>query len=732
MRWLPNSLLRTTHPFGHDKRQPPFPIPATFNLSLICSMKTKHLAAAIASLLICQSAIAQWATKVSISQGRWLINGQPTNPNSAAEGLLMNVRMVNATFEDASGQKPEFDATANAEQFIANINDHAAHGVNAFTLCLQGGMPGYEGAVNSAFAADGSLRAEYINRVERVIRACDKQGIVVILGCYYQRQSKLLRDEAAIRSGLVNVAKWIQSCGFQNVVLEVANEYPHDGFVHRVIRDPVGQASLIRLVKETAPDLLVTASGYGDGRIHAEVAEAADFLTPHWNGTNVGDIPTRVDDLRKYGKPIVCNEDDRVGEQAVAALHATVTSGAGYGLMLKDHNQTYPFHFDGAADDEIFYAALRSITTGKADERAPESPVSGTIEIPPPESQGGWRIARTSEEIEAIAEMDASKIEQLREWLLNSDDRPFAAVVIRHGTIALQVERGNSAVSDTQNIKSCAKAICATVLAIAAEQSQQGQTPNKMSFDDKAFDLLPWAHPLSDPRKAQSTVKQLLNHTSGITPESTGVSNRGPWDLILGHAGDERNQRLAFDPGSDLDYGTHAFYHASLVCEHVTGKPYDQFAVENLLKPIGAETWWFEFIDGDAAHGRHPSHAIGLPARDLARIGYCMLHNGRWGQRQIIPEWFVRETAAPTHTVTGIKTFGRDARSFSHGWELPGLLSGDQGHGIPRDARFKPGSGGQMIAFVPSLDLVVARQTGGSGQWAYEEFLRRACDAVLP
>src|SRR5262249_30324457 len=47
------------------------------------------------------------------------------------------------------------------------------------------------------------------------------------------------------------------------------------------------------------------------------------------------------------------------------------------------------------------------------------------------------------------------------------------------------------------------------------------------------------------------------------------------------------------------------------------------------------------------------------------------------------------------------------------------------------DARSKPGSGGQLIAFVPSLDLVVTRQTGSSGGWEYEEFLRRACAAVV-
>jgi hypothetical protein len=50
---------------------------------------------------------------------------------------------------------------------------------------------------------------------------------------------------------------------------------------------------------------------------------------------------------------------------------------------------------------------------------------------------------------------------------------------------------------------------------------------------------------------------------------------------------------------------------------------------------------------------------------------------------------------------------------------------------MPEDARYKPGSGGQLIAFVPSLDLVVTRQTGSSGSWEYEEYLRRACAAVM-
>jgi len=355
--------------------------------------------------------------------------------------------------------------------------------------------------------------------------------------------------------------------------------------------------------------------------------------------------------------------------------------------------------------------------------------------FPPPESKGGWRRLDEADAIRRIAGMDPGKLADLRSWLLESDKRNFAAVVIRRGHIVLEVERGNSARTDARRVASVSKAVCATVLAIASEQSQQGKTPRKMTFDDLAFQFIPWAEPLSDPRKAKITVKQLLNHTSGISPEATGSRNEGSWEYMLGHTGDERTTKLAFDPGAGCGYSSHALYHAALVCETVTGKPYDEFAIEVLFKPLGVEHWWFQFFDGDAKHGRHPSHGLGMPARDLARIGYCLARGGRWGERQVVPKWFVDETAVPTHTVTGLEMrFNLNAQSFSHGWELPARLTGEGGRsgaGIPLDARSKPGSGGQLLAFVPSLDLVITRQTGSSGDWAYDEFLRRACATII-
>jgi hypothetical protein len=83
----------------------------------------------------------------------------------------MNVRMVNAVFEDST--KTEFDPDTNTQAFIDRLPEYIAHGIQGFTISLQGGMPGYEGAVNSAFARDGSLQPAYLERVRRCLDAAD-------------------------------------------------------------------------------------------------------------------------------------------------------------------------------------------------------------------------------------------------------------------------------------------------------------------------------------------------------------------------------------------------------------------------------------------------------------------------------------------------------------------------------------------------------------------------------
>lgn len=300
-------------------------------------------------------------TTLTIQNTNWLLNHQITYPGAAAEGLLMNVRMVNATFEDRN--RTDFDPDANTDTFIASIPDYYNHGIRAFTLCLQGGMPGYEGAMNSAFEPDGSLRPDYLKRVGRVIETCDQQGIAIILSCFYQRQDQILENADAIRQGVINTVQWITDQQYAHVMIEIANEHAHRGFTHDIIRDPEGQVELIQLAKKMAPQLIVTTSGMGSGRLDERIAQAGDFLIIHFNNTDIQDVPERIEALKHFAKPIVCNEDTKINARGAEVASLCVQHHCSWGLMRSRVNQNYPFVFEGAKDDPQTYARLKALTS---------------------------------------------------------------------------------------------------------------------------------------------------------------------------------------------------------------------------------------------------------------------------------------------------------------------------------------------------------------------------------
>lgn len=319
---------------------------------------------------------------VSIHEGRWHLDGRVTYPGAPAEGLLMNVRMINSVFEDAGPAADRlpagFDADANTAAFVAQLPAYVAHGVRAFTIGLQGGRPGYSGNQTSAFERDGTLRPGYMARVARVIEAADAHGAVVILSCLYQSQhshGRTLAGRDAVRAAVAHAAAWVRDRGYTNVLLEVANEPHVSGFKRwpdsAWLQSETARAELVTLARQTHPGLLVSNGGTGTGRAAEAVAEASDFILIHFNNTPIDDIPGRIAALRRYGKPIVCNEDDKLGDAGARAAALSVDQGASWGFMHKAQNQFVPFAYDGCADDPAVYAALRRLTKapGMADER---------------------------------------------------------------------------------------------------------------------------------------------------------------------------------------------------------------------------------------------------------------------------------------------------------------------------------------------------------------------------
>jgi hypothetical protein len=301
-------------------------------------------------------------TRITVDGTRFRINGAITYRGRPAEGQLMNVRMVHAVFEDTN--RPEFDPAANTQEFVARMPEYVSLGVRAFTVGLQGGWPGYPGFINSAFLKNGDLKPTYLARVAKVIERADALGSVIILVLYYQRQDHLLENDQAIRNGVAKTAVWLRQKGYRNVILEVVNEYMHRGFEHPVLRSDASVADLIRLAQDRYPGLLVSASHVRNGKISARVAAASDVIMVHYNSLSLSEIADSVKAIRRAypGKPILSNEDQRVGSAAAAAASTSVKVGASYGLMLERQNQHFPFEFEGRADDPVVYDRYVALT----------------------------------------------------------------------------------------------------------------------------------------------------------------------------------------------------------------------------------------------------------------------------------------------------------------------------------------------------------------------------------
>lgn len=272
-------------------------------------------------------------TEVSIQGQAFHINGRPTYQGRSyrgmkIEGLLMNARLVQAIFDDLNPETrgrwayPDgpWDPERNTREFIAAMPGWREHGLQAFTLNLQGGSPeGYSREQpwhNSAFTRDGSLRPDYLARLERVLNRADELGMVVILGLFYFGQDERLADESAVVRGVDNAVDWIFERGYRNVMIEVNNE-TNVRYDHAILR-PDRVHELIERVKSRTRDgrRLLVSTSYGGGTLPGEnVMRSADFVLLHGNGVQEpARIRKMVDDCRAMpayrGQPILFNEDD--------------------------------------------------------------------------------------------------------------------------------------------------------------------------------------------------------------------------------------------------------------------------------------------------------------------------------------------------------------------------------------------------------------------------------------
>ncbi|MBN1419707.1 MAG: hypothetical protein JXP34_13090 [Planctomycetes bacterium] len=357
--------------------------------------------------LVIAGTIPLCAGEIAIEGESFRIDGHPTYEGRVyqgqrVEGLLFNLRAVNATFDDQNYPKRKvyetdggpvsfvypdtgiWDPQRNLREFCDVLPVWRKHGLLAVTLNFQGGSPGIAPApgatdqpvVNSAYKPDGSLDPEAAARMRKAIEALDRNGMVAIVGLLYFGQDGRLKDEEAVRSAARNAVEFLFDTGRRNILIEIANACDSPSYDHAIIR-PDRVCELIRAVRGIERDgrRFLVSTSFRSGELPTnDVVEASDFVLLHGVGAlgrGHKDLVAEVRALpsfRARPRPIVFNESSSdVGE-----LETAVRCYASWGFSDAGRNnyndgfQCPPIRWSlNTPAERAFLLRLLEITGGK-------------------------------------------------------------------------------------------------------------------------------------------------------------------------------------------------------------------------------------------------------------------------------------------------------------------------------------------------------------------------------
>ncbi len=200
----------------------------------------------------------------------------------------------------------------------------------------------------------------------------------------------------------------------------------------------------------------------------------------------------------------------------------------------------------------------------------------------------------------------------------------------------------------------------------------------------------------------RATVRDLITARSGIYHPA---SNSGD-DLA------NAPERGSQEPGTYMLYNNWDFNAAGAVFEQLTGREiYDELESQ-LAIPLQFEDWdrAAQNKTGDLTVSRNPAYHMWISTRDMARIGYLMLREGRWGDAQVMSSDWLARISSVTTPLEEMNPVRRRDGYFGYGY-MWWVWDGPRAVGPFAGAYTGRGAIGQWITVLPAVDLVIAHKT---------------------
>lgn len=171
------------------------------------------------------------------------------------------------------------------------------------------------------------------------------------------------------------------------------------------------------------------------------------------------------------------------------------------------------------------------------------------------------------------------------------------------------------------------------------------------------------------PYIAQTTIRDLLMMA---TPHSGTSYTRHDRDF----AATFFQKTPSHPPGTVFSYDTAATVILNTIVERISGVPFLEYMRDKVLDPIGfsKEAWCVKTPEGTSWGGS----GVICTLRDMAKLAYVCMNQGRWGDAQLISEEYIREATSKQidNSMTGNEGYGYQIwREKGNGFSFRGMGS---------------------------------------------------------
>jgi CubicO group peptidase (beta-lactamase class C family) len=307
----------------------------------------------------------------------------------------------------------------------------------------------------------------------------------------------------------------------------------------------------------------------------------------------------------------------------------------------------------------------------------------------------GWPVASVSDE-----GLAAETITWMSETAKNGNfGQIHCILIVRNGKLIFEAYYGGYHVNRLHPLASVTKSVVSVLMGIAVDKGYIADIDSSINeYFPQYSDIFS-----NEPQKNDITIRHLLTMSAGFDwdewsyPYTSALNSYYQMERSSDWTRFVLALPLIHPPGSMFTYNSGNSILQGDIIHHLCGQAADQWAESVLFGPLGITTYsWATQKNGLPQTGG----GLSLRPRDLAKIGFLLINEGKWQNQQIISQSWIEQSVIPAVTIwPGVK--------YGFNWWLRPLP--DMFDFSPQDNDIIHGVGyaGQYLFIIPRLDMMV-------------------------